>query len=191
MAKTRIGIATLFFLTITATLLWGCSAPTAAPASTVVVTVVETMPVEVTRLVEVTKEVFVTEVVEIPVTVTPQPPTATADIPMPTDTPIPPTLPSIVDPLFGVTPEGRVHGWLPFFVDNQTSEKLEVFVDGPIPFNRVVYADSSQKVWIREGNYTFTVWENGNLKYNGRFRITIDEKHHLFLRDDKPKLWVP
>ena len=193
MAKPRLKTPTIFLLLLTALILWGCSGSSAPAEATVIVTVVETVPVEVTRVVEITQEVIVTEIIEVPVTVTPQPPTATSANPSPTDTPtpIPATLESIVDPLFGVTPEGRVHGWLPFFVDNQTSEKLEIFVTGPIPFNRVVYADSSQKVWLREGRYTFTVWEHGNLKYNGTFKITIDEKHRLFLRDDKPKLWVP
>ncbi|MGD9092339.1 MAG: hypothetical protein PVF74_05800 [Anaerolineales bacterium] len=190
MANPRRKTATIFLILLTGLLLWSCSS-TATPETTVIVTVVETMPIEVTRLVEITREVMVTEIVEVPVTVTPQPPTATSDSPTPTDTPIAPTLPSIVDPLFGVTPEGRVHGWLPFFVENKTSEKLEIFVDGPIPFNRVVYAGGSQKVWLREGSYTFSVWGSGSLKYNGTFRLTIDEKHHLFLRDDKPKLWVP
>ena len=66
MANPPLKIATLFLLLLSATLLWGCSAPTAAPETTVIVTVLETMPVEVTRLVEVTKEVIVTEIVEVP-----------------------------------------------------------------------------------------------------------------------------
>ena len=192
MAKMPLKIAVVFLLILTALLRGACNG-TAAPAeATVIVTVVETVPVEVTRVVEVTQEVIVTEIVEVPVTVTPHPPTATS---APTATPTQPavaaTSTSIIDPQFGITPEGRVHGWLPFYVENKTTEKLEIFVTGPIPFNRVVYAGGSQKVWLREGNYTFTVWEHGQLKYNGTFRITIDEKHHLFLREDKPKLWIP
>ena len=193
MPNSPIKIATIFLVILTALLLWGCSGTSAAPQTTVIVTVVETVPVEVTRLVEVTQEVIVTEIVEVPVTVTPQPATATPVPPSPTDTPTTtsstayPTL----SPFLQITPKERGNGWLPFFVENHTSDKLDVYVSGPIPFNRTLWKGDVQKVWLREGLYTFSVWYEGGLKYNGTFNITNIDKHKLLLRDDKAKFWIP
>jgi hypothetical protein len=168
------------------------------------VTVVETIPVEVTRLVEVTqlvevtKEVIVTEIVEIPVTVTPQAPTATPDISAPTETPIPiedtPALPaanSTQAPVSQFTPEGRGDGWLPFYIENQTDRKLGIVASGPIPFERLVWNGQTSLVWLNEGLYTYTVWEDGSQKYSGSFNITNIDKHKLFLRENDGKFWYP
>jgi len=189
---------------LASSILWSCSASTPAPDTKVVVTVVETIPVEVTRLVEVTqlvevtKEVFVTEIVEIPVTITAQPPTETPDNSSPTETPIPIadtlTLPAAITPLpteLQFTPEARGDGWLPFYIENQTDSKLEIVASGPIPFDRFVWNGQTEKVWLNEGRYTYTVWEGGSQKYSGSFNITNIDKHQLFLRENDAKFWYP
>jgi hypothetical protein len=194
----------IILILISAIILWGCgtSTPTTSPPE--IVTVVETIPVEVTRLVEVTQivevvqEVIVTEIIEIPVTVTPQPPTETpvSEMPtetpdLPTHTPVPPLTDATLSPYAGFTPEARGNGWLPFFIENQTDSQLAIVASGPIPFNRVVWNGQTIKVWLREGKYTYSVWEDGNQKYTGSYNITNIDKHQLFLRENDGKFWYP
>jgi len=197
-------ITNISLIILASFILWGCSTANPAPETTVVVTVVETIPVEVTRLVEVTQlvevthEVYVTEIVEIPVTITPLPPTETPVNSSPTETSIPiattTTLPAAVlalAPELQFTPEARGDGWLPFYIENQTDSKLEIVASGPIPFNRVVWNDQTIKVWLNEGQYTYSVWEGGSQKYSGSFNITNIDKHQLFLRENFAKFWYP
>ena len=200
----RSKFAILSLIMLAALILWGCSTSTPAPDTQVVVTVVETIPVEVTRLVEVTqlvevtKEVVVTEIVEIPVTVTPQAPTETPNGSAPTETPIPivntPALPTAnptLAPVSQFTPEGRGDGWLPFYIENQTDSKLGIVASGPIPFERLVWNGQTSLVWLNEGLYNYTVWEGGSQKYSGSFNITNIDKHKLFLREENAKFWYP
>lgn len=194
----------IFLIILTTIILWGCSASAPAVDTTVVVIVVETIPVEVTRMVEITRlvkvtqKVIVTEIVEVPVTITPQLPTETPNNSPTAETPIAvgntltsssvyPTL----APKLQFTPEERGDGWLPFLIENQTSDKLEIVASGPIPFNRVIWNGGVIKVWLREGFYTYSVFDGANLKYTGSFNITNIDKHLLFLRKDKGKFWVP
>jgi hypothetical protein len=154
--------------------------------------------VEVTQLVEITQDVIVTEIVEIPVTITPQPPTETPVASSPTETPIlagnTPTSsssdPSLA-PVSQFTPEARGDGWLPFFIENRTDSKLAISASGPIPFNRIIWNGQTIRVWLREGLYTYSVWEDEIQKYSGSFNITNIDKHQLFLREDNGKFWFP
>ena len=204
MPHTHSKALTIILILISAISLWGCgtSTPTTSPPE--VVTVVETIPVEVTRLVEITQivevvqEVIVTEIVEIPVTVTPQPPTETPASEVPTETtdlpihtPVPPLTDATQSPFAGFTPEARGDGWLPFFIENRTAGKLEIVASGPIPFNRVVWNGQTIRVWLREGTYIYSVLDDGNKKYGGSFNITNIDKHQLFLRENDGKFWYP
>jgi hypothetical protein len=204
MPHTHSKILTIILILITATTLWGCGTSTPAISTPEVVTVVETIPIEVTRLVEVTQivedvqEVIVTEIIEIPVTVTPlsptekptsESPTETPDLPL--NTPAPPSTGATLSPFAGFTPEARGNGWLPFYIENQTDSQLAIVASGPIPFNRVVWNGQTIKVWLQEGTYNYSVWEGGNRKYTGSFNITNIDKHQLFLRENDGKFWYP
>jgi hypothetical protein len=142
--------------------------------------------------------VIVTEIVEVPVTVTPLAPTKTPDISVVTETPltvadtsIPPAVNTTLPPELQFTPEARGDGWLPFFIENQTDSKLAIVASGPVPFDRFVWNDQTIKLWLNEGLYQYTVWEGGNLKYSGSFNITNIDKHQLFLRENDAKFWYP
>lgn len=197
-------IIAIFIVLLSAITLWGCSTSAPVTSTLEVVTVIETIPVEVTRLVEVTQlveitqEVIVTEIVEIPVTVTPQPPTETPatgslteTINPPSNTPTSPSTDPTLSPDSKFTPEARGDGWLPFFIENQTDSKLGIVASGPIPFDRVVWNGQTIRVWLREGTYNYSVWEGGNQKYSGSFTITNIDKHQLFLREKDGKFWYP
>jgi hypothetical protein len=204
MPHTHSKTLTIFLIIITATTLWGCGTSTPAISTPEVITVVQTIPVEVTRLVEVTQiveavqEVIVTEIIEIPVTITPQPPTETpANEPptetlnLPLNTPAPPSTDATLSPFAGFTPEARGNGWLPFYIENQTDSQLAIVASGPIPFDRVIWNGQTIRVWLREGKYTYSVWEDGDQKYTGSFNITNIDKHQLFLRENDGKYWYP
>lgn len=204
MSSTHSKITTIFIVFLSAFILWGCSNSAPVAGTPEVVTVVETIPVEVTRLVEVTQlveitqEVIVTEIVEIPVTVTPQPPTDTpaAELPTetsspPSNTPISPSSDDTQSPDSKFTPEARGNGWLPFFIENQTDSKLGIVASGPIPFDRVIWNGQTIRVWLNEGTYNYSVWEGDSHKYSGSFTITNIDKHQLFLREKDGKFWYP
>jgi hypothetical protein len=168
----------------------GCgNAATPAP---VVQTVIQTVAVEVTRnievtrVLEVTRDVVVTQVVELPVTVTPSLPTAKATIPAQSQpaTPLANLTPQ-------ATPDAKYQGFTPVFVQNKTSDKLDVFLAGPDEFNLALWGGDQQKIWVSEGNYTYTVWTNGQEAYHGKLKIVSADKYNWLLYEKKAVLWIP
>ncbi len=169
----------------------GCS--TVATQTLVVQTVVQIVPVEVTRdikvtrIVEITREVVVTELVEIPVTATPALPGVTPTAVQPQfsgATPVVNTIPQ-------VTPQEKYSGFTPIFVHNRTGDKMDVYLGGPDVFNLVLWGGNQQKIWVREGPYEYKVWINGQDAYDGKFNIVSEDKYDLFLDVNKAILWVP
>jgi len=168
----------------------GCS--TGAPQTMVVQTVVQTVPVEVTRdvevtrVVEITREVVVTEVVQIPVTITPELPGATATLQsqIPNATPVVNITPQ-------VTPQEKYTGFTPIFVHNRTGDKMDIYLAGPDVFNLVLWGGNQQKIWAREGHYDYQVWINGQDAYSGKFNIVSEDKYELFMDAKKAILWIP
>ena len=183
----------LLAVLIAALILSGCAGSSPANSTPNVVTVIQTVPVEVTRIVEitqaveVTRQVVVTQIVEVPVTVTPNPtveatPTPTL-LPFPTLTPILATQ---------ITPQGKGNGFVPFFLVNQTQDRLDVYITGPLtPAPVALSPDSSFKVFLREGDYFYSVWRDGKVAYEGGFRITNIDKHQLILQENKAVFWIP
>ena len=178
---------------LAALILSGCVGSSQSISTPNVVTVIQTVPVEVTRIVEitqaveVTRQVVVTQIVEVPVTVTPNPtveatPTPTLAL-VPTFTPILATQ---------ITPQGKGDGFSPFFLVNQTPDRLEVYITGPLtPAPVALSPNSSFKVFLREGDYSYSVWRDGKVAYQGGFRITNIDKHQLILHEDKAVFWIP
>lgn len=168
----------------------GCAS--GATQTVVLETVIQTVPVEVTRnvevtrLVEITREVLVTEVVEIPVTITPELPgvTPTQQSQIAIATPVINTTPQ-------VTPQQKYTGFTPIFVHNRTGDKMDVYLGGPDTFNLVLWGGDQQKIWVREGRYDYRVWLNGQDGYSGNFNIVSEDKYDLFLDAKKAILWVP
>ena len=168
----------------------GCS--TAATPALIQQTVVHTVPVEVTRdievtrIVEITREVLVSEIVEIPVTVTPVLPGIT-----PTLQPQALNTTPVVNTTPQVTPQEKYTGFTPIFVHNRTGDKMDVYLAGPDVFNLVLWGGNQQKIWAREGRYDYKVWINGQEAYGGKFNIVSEDKYDLFLDANKAILWVP
>ncbi|MEJ2266592.1 MAG: hypothetical protein P8X95_24360 [Anaerolineales bacterium] len=187
-ALVPLGVIFAFFLS-------GCSAATPPPAATVIVTVVSTIPVEVTRVVEVqrtvevTREVVLTQIVEVPVTVTPSP--------SPQLSPTPTVLsnasgPRVVaaspSPTF---PREKVEGFSHLKLVNQTADNLVVGITGPFEHSYALSADSDRIVPVMEGNYTYTVWRQEQVLFTGQMNITNPDKHELHIRQDKVVFLVP
>lgn len=180
---------------IFALLLWGCGRATPLPAQTVVVTMVSTFPVEVTRIVEVqqtvevTREVLITQFVEVPVTVTPTPspqlsPTPTA----PLSSSGPRAVAASPSPTF---PKEKVEGFSHLKLVNQTADNLVVGISGPFEQSYALSADSDRLVPVMEGNYTYTVWRQEQVLFTGQMNITNPDKHELHIRKDKVVFLVP
>lgn len=168
----------------------GCSA--AATPALIVQTVVQTVPIEVTRdievtrIVEITREVVVTELVEKQVTVTPALPGVT-----PTLQPQFSGATQVVNTTPQVTPQEKYTGFTPIFVHNRTGDKMDVYLGGPDVFNLVLWGGNQQKIWVREGRYDYKVWINGQEAYDGNINIVSEDKYDLFLDANKAILWVP
>jgi hypothetical protein len=145
-----------------------------------------TRQVEITRLVESIREVVVTQVVELPVTITPALTQAT------------PAMSSLVQPTAApanstpqVTPQEKYSGYTPIFVQNKTNDKIDIYLAGADEFNLVLWAGDTQKIWARESPYVYTVWINGQEAYNGKFKIVSADKYNLLLYEKKAVLWIP
>src|SRR4030067_3791087 len=157
----------------------GCAGSSPANSTPNVVTVIQTIPVEVTRIVEipqaveVTRQVVGTQIVEVPVTVTPSPTAeATPTPPMPFFPTFPPALAT------QITPQGKGDGFTPFFIVNQTQDRMEVYITGPLTPDPVALSpDSSFKIFLREGEYSYSVWRDGKVAYVVGFRITNIDKN--------------
>lgn len=182
----------------TVVLLTGCSPRAIEPE---VVTVVNTVPVEVTRLVEVektvvvTQEVVLTQIVEVPVTVTPMitaeaSPTETA----PVDsfqvtgfTPAPVT--ATIDP--NEFKDNKFQGFAPLRVANETENSVVVQVFGSQSFAFTLGGQTSQIQVVPEADYTFNVIRDGEVLFTGNLHITNPDKHELIVRSNKVIVKVP
>ena len=127
------------FVILLATGLLTSACGTTATQAPVLQTVVQTVPVEVTRnvevtrMVEITRDVVVTQVVELPVTVTPALPSVT---PTYSNAQAQATLAVNITPQ--VTPQEKYQGYTPIFIQNKTTDKMDVYLAGPDEFNLVL-----------------------------------------------------
>lgn len=163
-----------------------------------VVTVVHTVPVEVTRLVEIVstvevdREVIVTQIVEVPVTVTlmPTPEATLTPQPFPTLVQGPTYTPGVFVPA-DYDPNEKKPGFAPLKVINETQDRLGVTVSGARAFAIVVSGNGSVTEIVPEGEFFYTVWRDEQIAYQGSFRVTNPDKHELVLREDKAVFRVP
>ena len=180
------------FVILLATGLLTSACGTTATQAPVLQTVVQTMPVEVTRnveitrVVEITRDVVVTQVVQVPVTVTPALPTAT-----PTYSYAGQQATLAVNLTPQVTPQAKFEGYTPIFIQNKTTDKLDVYLAGPDQFNLALWGGDLQKIWTREGNYEYIVSINGQEAYRGKFKITSADKYVWNLYKTKAVLQIP
>ena len=184
-----------FLAVIFALLLWSCGGATPLPPETVVVTVISTFPVEVTRVlevqktIEVTREVVVTQFVEVPVTVTPTP--------SPQLSPTPTILFNATGPRGAAAspsptfPKEKVEGFSHLKLVNQTAGNLVVGISGPFEQSYALSADSDRLVPVMEGNYTYTVWRQEQVLFTGQMNITNPDKHELHIHQNKVVFLVP
>jgi hypothetical protein len=201
MLISRFRFSVFLFLALTTLLAAGCG-PAATPTS-VIQTVMQTVPVEVTRLaevtqqVEVTRQVMVTQLVEVTVT-PPVSETPSQGIPM-TQTPTP-AVPnptgqaqpsSQVTPYSWITPDQKGEGFTPVFIQNETGLTMKVAIYGPTNLEATVSSNGTQKIWLRRGDYSFQTWKDDRKSYAGSFKIASADKHLLILRDTKAVFWIP
>jgi hypothetical protein len=185
----RLGLFCLFVLTTM--LLWGCSAPTQPAQTPVVVTVVNTVEVEVTRMVqvpqtvEVTRQVVVTQLV--PVTTTPSISTSAA----PTATPTPPatvapTLPAAAATVVWIPtkPPVKVNGISYLKITNATNDKVEVLFNGTVTRSYIVGGGTSVSTSIPWGSYTYQVVKNGKVAFSNEIRFNNSDKYEMVIFED-------
>jgi hypothetical protein len=181
----------LLFVLVTVGLLTAACG-NAATQTPFVQTVVQTVPVEVTRdvevtrMVEITRDVIVTQVIQIPVTITPALPSATPTYQFQSQPATP-----LVNLTPQATPQEKYEGYTPIFVHNQTSDKMDVYLAGPDVFNLALWGGDLQKIWTREGNYEYIVSINGQEAYRGKFKITSADKYVWNLYKNKAVLQIP
>jgi hypothetical protein len=190
MNQTLIRRGMIFSLFFYAYLLWGCSAPTQPAQTPLVVTVVNTVPVEVTRMVpveqtvEVTREVLVTQLVQIPVTDTP------GAIPSLTPTPPPPTPTYLTAPTKTIVwiptrPPVKVNGVSYFKITNNTNIKADVIFDGPVTRNFIVGGGTSLLTSLPWGSYTYRVLQDGKVTFSGDTRLVNSDKYEMVIDEDR------
>jgi hypothetical protein len=190
----RLASSSIILLSV---LLAGCNSPAYAVNAPVVITVKETVPVEVTRqvevthLVEVTRQVVVTRLVEVLVTPTPlaNTETSTPTILFQPLTPLP-TLLSTAKIGDNTTPKSPAS--VPFFIENQTDSPLLLNLSGPQTLLTLTLGpDEVRKTYLAEADYTYEVWRDGQIAYAGKFTINNFDKHGFFMRQNKAVLWIP
>jgi len=197
MSRVKIGTAIYFgILLMMIVLMAGCNPAQQTP---VIVTVVQTMPVEVTRLVEmtvpveVTREVIITQIVEVQVTPTPAVSgTPTTQAGGMQATPIggqPTSAGPILTP--GITPQGKGEGFTPVFVKSFADERLEMFMRGPMDVMVVANPGDVQKIWLTKGSYTYAVYNPCGLAYEGVVRIARAEKGEIYVHNNKAVIAAP
>lgn len=181
--------------------LWGCSSATQPLPETVVVTVEKTVPVEVTRLVpvqqtvEVTRQVLVTQLVEVPVTVTEEP-TATVEATLEPTAQVANTAPSqeivyptpIPSPTF---PQEKSEGFAPLKIVNETNDILVLNINGPFQQSYDLQDKQQMIRTVKEGQYDYTVTREGTIIFRGTINITNPDKHEIHIRADKVVFLVP
>ena len=176
----------------------GCAAPTPVVPSTVVVTVVNTVPVEVTRLapvqqtVEVTRQVVVTQLVEVPVTLTPSP---TPEVTSTSTTTVTPTPASTYQamPLYPTAtfPVEKKAGFSRLKLVNKTNDSIEIQISGPF-FQTYTLSPGDQSIEpVKEGMYQYTVTIEGSVIFRGTMNITNPDKHELHVYPDRVVFLVP
>lgn len=180
----------IFLLVFSAFLLWGCSAPTQPVQTPVVVTVVNTVPVEVTRMVpvqqtvEVTREVLVTQLVQVPVTNTPGAvPTVTSTPPPATPTFLPAATNTIV--WIPTRPPIKVNGISYFKITNNSSVKAEVIFNGPVVRNFIVGGGTSLLTSLPWGSYTYRVIQDNKVTFSGETRLVNSDKYEMIIDEDR------
>jgi hypothetical protein len=181
--------------------LWGCSSATQPLPETVVVTVEKTVPVEVTRLVpvqqtvEVTRQVLVTQLVEVPVTVTEEP-TATVEATLEPTAQVANTAPSqeivyptpIPSPTF---PQEKSEGFAPLKIVNETNDILVLNINGPFQQSYDLQDKQQMIRTVKEGQYDYTVTREGTIIFRCTINITNPDKHEIHIRADKVVFLVP
>lgn len=172
--------------------LFGCGgSPLQTPQ---VVTVVNTVPVEVTRVVpvpqtvEVIREMIVTQIIEVPVTTTPAPTSAATSTLAPTATATFARLAATATPTF---PAEKVAGFALLKITNENDIELSASISGPLYATYAVPARLHILRIVPEGRYTYAVAREGKVIYRGTMNITNPDKHELKLRADKAVFLVP
>lgn len=180
----------------------GCSPAASEP---VVVTVINTVPVEVTRLVEVqrtvevVREVVVTEIVEVQVPVTVTAVLEEGATPTPQASPVPSEGAGAGSAVVYASPtidlnafkDQKVQGFAPLKVINETGSTLTVVVNGPTYLSMVLGGHSSTIEIVAEAEYSYAVWEENEIIYSGTMRFTNPDKHELVIHNNRVVFKVP
>jgi hypothetical protein len=176
-----------------ALLVAGCGSATQATPTAQIVTIMQTVPVEVTRLVEVintvevTRQVLATVIVEVPMT-----PAATPTAPRPPTQPGP-TISYLPTPtalgLAFETP--KAVGVSRLKLDNETDETLTVKGSGPQNFEIELPPNKSAFLNVPYGEYTLRVYNGSDRLYTVRVNIVNPDKYEVNLGTDKATVIAP
>jgi hypothetical protein len=183
----------VLLLGTTALLAAGCGGAGQATPTAQIVTVLQTVPVEVTRLVEVvntvevTRQVVVTVVVEVPMT-----PAATPTAPRPPTQPAVtyaylPTATSLVQAF--ETPKAA--GISRLKLDNETDETLTVKGSGTQNFEIELPPNKSAFLNVPYGEYTLRVYNGDDRLYTVKVNIVNSDKYEVRLGSDKATILAP
>jgi hypothetical protein len=171
----------------------GCGGAAQATPTDQIVTVLQTVPVEVTRMVEVvttvevTRQVVVTVVVEVPVT--------------PEATPTPPRPPTQPGPTISYLPTStplsqsfdapKVGGISRLKIDNETDETLTVKISGAQSFEVELPPNRSAFLNVPYGDYTLRVYNGDDRMYTVRLSIVNPDKYEVNLGGSKATIIAP
>lgn len=179
------------------TAITGCSGNLAQDP--VVVTIVQTVPIEIIRDVtvevplEVQRDVIITQVIEVLVTPTPISPTEAVNLtnpPLLAGNATPSVLPTI-DPTLQVTPQEKGNNIAPVLVSNLTADKMELSLTGPVNIYLTLYDDTVHRIWLNKGDYNYVVYANGQFAYDGKLKISSIDKYEIKLQKNKIVLLIP
>jgi len=183
----------IFTALVLATALLAASCASAPEPTPQIVTVVETVPVEVTRIVEVlntvevTRQVVVTVVVEVPVTpeVTP---TATRPPSQPAATISYLPAPTALGQAFE-TP--KAEGVSRLKLDNESDETLTIKISGLQNYELEIPDGKSAFLNVPYGEYTLRVYNGNDRLYTVRVNIVNPDKYEVNLGGSKATLMTP
>ena len=177
----------------TAILAAGCGGAAQPTPTAQIVTVVETVPVEVTRVVEVvntvevTRQVVVTVLVEVPVT-PPATPTATRPPAQPAATiSYIPTSTALVQEFDSDKKEGVSR----LKIDNTTDETLTAMGSGTKSFEVEIPPGKSAFLNVPYGDYTIRVYEGSKRMYTAHVSCVNPDKYTIVLNGDSATVIAP
>jgi hypothetical protein len=187
--QTRSRLLLTLLVTVTASLIAGCGSAVQAPPTAQIVTV----PVEVTRVVEVVNTVEVTRPVTVTVVVEVTPTAGVASTVPPQPTQAAPTVAALPTntPVAYAFETPKAAGVSRLKVDNETDETLKIEISGPKYYAFELAQKKSAFLSVPFGNYTMLVTRGSGQSYTAKFSCVSPLKYEIDLRLSEAKVIPP